>query len=406
MPITVFDVLPITLFTVLTVIQEVRTTAAMVRAILMEMMKGETFAITSDHWTSNDMVAYLAITGHFIDSEFNLHSVTLGCNKHSGEQTGIETKRAIIESLTSLGLSVESMVCVVTDTAPNMTLAGRLYDCDFHYCADHVLELTTGISGFYYISVIFGVSGFYFLFITVVHMIGILFRISGNIFLYNRYSVKTVFISYSGAAFKYDGIPDADEVMKSCRTLVGHFTGSSQAMAHLLASQSSTSSPLSVIQDVVTRWWSTHSMLKRLIKLKNYFAVLVTEGKLVGTLTDSQWVTVQDICDILEPFMFAQLTLEGQKYVTISIIPYIIYKCRQGLTDVKNNAGTKSSVKTLVTQMLSSFNAEWGSGIVHHSTFDCTNISRTYSLHFIFHFPVLCVSCFMTSNSPTSIPEM
>ena len=150
--------------------------------------------------------------------------------------------------------------------------------------------------------------------------------------------------------------------MKSARALVGHFTGSSQASAWLLASQSSTSSPVGVIQDIVTRWWSTYSMCKRLLRLKNYFAVLVTEQKLALTLTDSEWVTLQDMSDILEPFMFAQSTLEGQKYVTISIIPYIIFKCRQGLIGVKNAAGTKSSIRTLASRMLHSFNSEWGSG--------------------------------------------
>ena len=139
---------------------------------------------------------------------------------------------------------------------------------------------------------------------------------------------------------------------------MGHVTGSSQATAFLLASQSATSPPVGVIQDVVTRWWSTYSMCKRLLRLKNYFAVLVTEGKLAETLSDSQWITPEDICDILEPFMFAQVTLEGQKYVTISLLPFIISKCREGLTAVLNSARTKSSVKAMGSTMLTSFNRE------------------------------------------------
>ena len=128
-----------------TVIQEVASTSAMVRAVVSDMLKGEFFAVTADHWTSTATEAYLATTAHYIDSGFNLKSVTLACTPHSGEQTGAETKKAIITAITSFGLTYQSMVCVVTDTAPNMTLAGRLYDCDFHYCADHVLELTTGM---------------------------------------------------------------------------------------------------------------------------------------------------------------------------------------------------------------------------------------------------------------------
>ena len=49
-------------------------------------------------------------------------------------------------------------------------------------------------------------------------------------------------------------------------------------------------------------------MYKGLLRLKNYFAVLVTEQKLALTLADSEWVTLQDMSDILEPFMYAQST--------------------------------------------------------------------------------------------------
>jgi hypothetical protein len=32
------------------------------------------------------------------------------------------------------------------------------------------------------------------------------------------------------------------------------------------------------IQDVVTRWWSTYSMIERLLRLKIYLAILEEEG--------------------------------------------------------------------------------------------------------------------------------
>ena len=57
-------------------------------------------------------------------------------------------------------------------------------------------------------------------------------------------------------------------------------------------------------------------MLKRPLGLKNYFTVVVTKDKLFATLSDSEWVTVKDIGDLLELFMHAQKTLKGQKFVT------------------------------------------------------------------------------------------
>ena len=93
----------------------------------------------------------------------------------------------------------EFLVGIVTDTAANMTSAGRLYHCPLHYCVAHNLELTTKLA--------FNVLG-------------------GN------------------------------GVMKACRALVRHFKLSSQATAKLLAKQPS-GTAVGVVQDVVTRWWST-----------------------------------------------------------------------------------------------------------------------------------------------------
>lgn len=81
-----------------------------------------------------------------------------------------------------------------------------------------------------------------------------------------------------------------------------------------------------MVQDVVTRWWSTYAMLERLLHLKPYFEVMVREQLLLSSasLTSEQWVIVEDVCAILAPFKNVQLTMEGEKYVTISLIPGII----------------------------------------------------------------------------------
>ena len=69
-------------------------------------------------------------------------------------------------------------------------------------------------------------------------------------------------------------IQGAFECMKSARTLVGHFNSSSQASCDLLDVQNRVT-PLTIIQDVATRWWSTYMMVSRLIELKDSFQALV-----------------------------------------------------------------------------------------------------------------------------------
>ena len=69
-------------------------------------------------------------------------------------------------------------------------------------------------------------------------------------------------------------------------------------------------------------------MCERLLRLKPYFALMAAEGNLDCNLNDRQWQIVEDTCVLLKPFMFAQKTLEGECYVTNSMVPYILYKIR------------------------------------------------------------------------------
>ena len=76
--------------------------------------------------------------------------------------------------------------------------------------------------------------------------------------------------------------------MKKCRELTGYFATSCQAAEILRLRQGVR--PLNVVQDIVTRWWSTYAMLERLLHLKPYFEVMVREQLLhpSSSLTSEQ----------------------------------------------------------------------------------------------------------------------
>jgi len=44
------------------------------------------------------------------------------------------------------------------------------------------------------------------------------------------------------------------------------------------------------------------------------------------SLSEAQWAVIQDLTLLLKPFMVAQKLLEGESYVTISLIPFMLYK--------------------------------------------------------------------------------
>jgi len=175
------------------------------------MLIGNEFAITADHWTSIANDNYLGVTAHFIDSDWILRSPMLLCEKHEERQRGQDIIESIERAMDEFNLQKDLCQAWVTDTAANMNTMGILLERDplnppHHYCADHILELTTGL------------------------------------------------------AFK--DTDDTQNTLKAARSLVGHFKSSPTALASLKGYQKNdqvapVSDPLGVIADVITRWWST-----------------------------------------------------------------------------------------------------------------------------------------------------
>jgi hypothetical protein len=60
--------------------------------------------------------------------------------------------------------------------------------------------------------------------------------------------------------------------------------------------------------------------------------------------------------------MFAQKILEGETYVTISIIPYILYRIRTLLQQAREAPDISLHVRNLLGRMANAFENHWGSG--------------------------------------------
>ena len=177
-------------------------------------------------------------------------------------------------------------------------------------------------------------------------------------------------------AFNVNG---ADNLMSRARALVGHFSSISQASEALANVQrrGPNTKSLVVMQDVKTRWWSTWKMIQRLKILKNYFSILVDDGVLDPNknLTQSEWNVLSEIEEILEPFMSIQRLLEGQKYVTISLVTYLINTVRNRLKKMSTDA-VSGVVRSLCHEMLehpvNGMHVYWGRGDVN-TLFDENN---------------------------------
>ncbi len=100
-------------------------------------------------------------------------------------------------------------------------------------------------------------------------------------------------------------------------------------------------------------------MCEQLLQLRNILTVMHLDGDMRLHLTEAQWVVVKDIVALLKPFMVAQKLLEGESYVTVSLIPYMLYKIRSGLLAVTADPMSSLQVRSVST-LLVKFNEEFG----------------------------------------------
>ena len=299
-------------------------------------LQGKHFSMTLDHWTSLANENYAALTLHTIH-QFELKQLTLSCCKHEGGSTAAEMDDQLMQDLASWTLSEDLFVALVTDTAANMNKLGQLVEEKFpdtihHYCADHNLQLTSQKS----------------------YTGDIVSRLGGE------------------TARNQDDEPDVVDALKKARDLVSHIDQSPAAKAKLDSAQKRIfpdRSVLVLIQDVKTRWWSTYMMLERILFLKLAIQNMFEEefrnrehqNKKTAleafALSDDEFKIIQDVVYVLAPFKNAQESLEGSKYVNLSLLPKLIDTIRMALTE--NLGATDSEENPQLYAMLSEMNDDF-----------------------------------------------
>ena len=252
------------------------------------------------------------MTAYWIDEDFKFHSCTMGCWLHEGGSTAEDLRDAFLINLftdCNFDLRKVNIVACVTDTTGNMSKFGRLLEemgVSHIFCADHVLQLTTK-----------------------------------KAYLDSWFNAETNKVTLNDAEMlALDEVHDLD-TMKKARRLVEHFSKSNQQLAKLIAQQKNMDTytgkqAVGVVVDVVTRWWSTYSMCTRLIHLQPALAAMALDKKIPESilLSETDWKILRQVHQLLEPFKESQELLEGDKYVTLSILPIAIKAIRTALKEI------------------------------------------------------------------------
>ena len=155
--------------------------------------------------------------------------------------------------------------------------------------------------------------------------------------------------------------------MRKLRAMIGHFEHSTQATAKLLSAQSASDSPAfkdkaprKLLQDVVTRWWSTFRALRRARILSRIIQSLVVLGEIDCELpTPEEWAILHQTELALETMAHFQEALEGEKYVTALLVPIAVFQVRKTFLKVTNDQETLAPVRDLTRILLADFDKRY-----------------------------------------------
>lgn len=96
--------------------------------------------ITTDCWTSANNDSFMAITGHFIDTSYQMCSILLDCDVFEGSHTGTNLSKKLLDVTKSWGLE-KKVILAVSDNAANVKNAIAQTGWEHFGCFAHTLNL-------------------------------------------------------------------------------------------------------------------------------------------------------------------------------------------------------------------------------------------------------------------------
>ncbi|XP_060781454.1 zinc finger BED domain-containing protein 4-like [Neoarius graeffei] len=258
-------------------------------------------SFTTDIWTSNQMESYMTVTAHFISDNWRLHSFVLETKVLEVSHTAANIAERLSEVMADFRIPAEKRVALVHDNAANMVLCADQLSQNPSWgnvqgvrCAGHTLQLCINV------------------------------------------------------ALKKDPIC---RVIAAARRLVGHFKKSAKATAALTQKQQNVVEH-KLIQDVSTRWNSTHCMLERLLEQR--WPVTAVLSNPVTThrsdcdldLTTAQWRIAEDIVSVLKPMVTLTELLSQDVNASLSAtLPMLINMKRRHLLLREDDGAAVTALK-------------------------------------------------------------
>ncbi|KAK0144032.1 putative RNA-binding protein 46 [Merluccius polli] len=228
-----------------------------------DLEKATRVAITTDGWTSHTIEAYVTVTSHHIDSDWNMKNYVLQTRVLNEAHTGKN-----IGSVHRVG-DKDKNPALVTDNASNMTVAGVEANLSPH-CFGHTINLATQRG------------------LKCTAAARLLGRVRHIVAFFHKSTV-------------------ASAVLKERQTLLG-------LPEHKLK------------QDVITCWNSSYDMLERFLEQQAAVCASLLDQKMrkeacdVNTLNESDISAAEDLVGLLSPVKVATTIMCEEKQPTLSMI--------------------------------------------------------------------------------------
>ncbi|CAI5947333.1 unnamed protein product [Closterium sp. NIES-64] len=297
----------------------VYATAALESAIAEMLAKegelGCRVSFTIDMWTSPNNRAWLVVTGHWIDENYQLRTMVFEFREIHGRHTGKQMARVVEETVVQWGLETRCLG-FTSDNASSNTAAFRWMSeegggqCFFNWrmhfrCLAHVINL----------------------------------------------AVK--------AALAVTAIRKLLKILREMASWIGFSSqrsGKFLGLQRTLNAQGNPAKPkpaLKLVQDSPTRWGSTHNMVERAGVLQEPISIFFAQTQGVSKadkakmdtlrLTDADWETLHSVKTFLSPFAKVSKAAEGAAYPTVAmVLPYY-----NGLIDAMESRLAKGPSATL-----------------------------------------------------------
>ena len=260
----------------------------------------ETASITTDLWTARNNDGYIGVTLHWLSSNFEIYDVILAVKRMEYPHTGERIKEYLNNKIEEFGLTGK-IVCAITDNGANIKKAIKIWDSVERLpCSAHTLQLTV-------IQALKAIKPY-----------TKRFRKLAKFFRSSKQSQRLDQAQIELAQRNKTDSTEKEEVDNN----------------DLESIEETEFKILRSINDVKTRWNSTYQSWKRLLILRPAIEWLIATLHLQNDdsakedsyklkslmLEDNEWLLLNELVNILEPFDELTSYFSGIKYTTLSVI--------------------------------------------------------------------------------------